>query len=414
MKIKLKQEHINTIIAESDLYKKRDIIQDIGKDFFKESGFNLVCTWATSLGKTVFACKIMQEIRKKHDKEIHVCVPYTNLKTQWEKTLKDFNITNVEVFVIDTYMKNPQSPFLLIVDECHFKISNPETQASVINDFPVKYRLYLSATLKNTQLEYLASKNIINEFEITLKEAKLLGLIPSYEVYNVYVDLTEEEKNKYSLAIDTYNKYMDFFKSHNIDKLGKSPPIIPGYPDKKVAGMFFQALGSRSKFMAVIHNAQNKIKAVEKLLPVLKGRKTIFFSKNSTTAAKIASIGKMALYHSKQTPKEAKKNYEDFLEGNNIWISSVAKMIAGVDDKNIVALVRHSFDSVSNAGVQSLGRLLRPDTNNPDKRCIAINLICRPFETYTPNDNFWIAISLKGVHTKWVEVDELIDILNKC
>lgn len=410
---KLNQNQIEQIQEEIDKNKKKDLIQDIGIDIFKKSNFNLICTWATSVGKTVYACKILKKIRQTRSDEIHVCVPYEPLKEQWEKTLKQWGIENVKVFIINTYLKEERNPYMLIVDECHYMISNPETKASLINDYKIKYRLYLSATLKKDQLHYLAEKGLKDRFEITLKEAKLLDLVPDFEIYNVLVELTPTEKENYKKYIEEYNYAMDYFRSFNINKLPKFCPTIPGEDPKVVSARYYTAMGKRAKYIAILYNAKNKIEVVKQILPYLSCRKTIFFAKSVKVATQISKLDDMLLYHSLQHKNLASKVLDLFLKGEKNKISSVNKLIAGIDDKYCDTIVRHSYDSTVQSSIQSLGRLLR--INNDEKVAVVINLVCKPFEDITPNDNFWISNANRGLSVEWVHIEELIELLKeKC
>lgn len=419
MKYKLNQNQINQIQLEENPFFKRDIIQDIGIDIFKKTDFKMIAMWATSVGKTIFVCKIMKRIQTKHpDKKMHVCVPTETLQLQWLAKIEEFGIKNTEVYIINTYLKKnfevEELPYFLAVDECHIGVSNPDTKAAAINDFDIRCKLYLSATLKNEQIRYLASKGIINNFEITLKEALLLGLVPEFSIYNVYVDLEDKEKERLEKVYEKYTEYLDFFENHGYKNLPKQEPYIEGVDPKMVKIMYYQAQGKRASIISIINNAANKIRAVRDLLPVLEKRKTILFSKNIATAKKLASLDKtMSIYHSQQTGASGNRNLEAFKNNETNCISSVGKLIAGFDDESTDSLIRHSFDSTAHSGIQSIGRLLRIDPNNPDKYPIIINLICRPFNGITPNDNFWINISLKGLNQEWIELPDLITLLTK-
>lgn len=409
MKYTLNQSQIEIIQGIKDPYKKRDYIQDeIGIPLFKGSGFNLVCTWATSIGKTIFACKIMKKIRDNGiSHEIHIVVPYQTLKDQWEEEIRKFELENVKVFIINSYFKIKQYPYLLIADEVHKQISNPETIASKINDLPIKYRLYLSATLKADQIKYLKSKGLHTEFNIDLKVAGLLDLIPKFSVYNIYVDLTDKEKEKYKKSFTDFEFNMDFFKAYGISKLPASPPSIPGEDDKKVRIMYYQAQGARAKYMSVIANAENKLKVIKELLPYLEERRTIFFSKSQKRATTIAKMNNMAVYHSGQSLGVQKQNLEDYVNNKHYQIASVMKLIAGFDDPTSDTIVREYFDSTKQSSVQSCGRIIRYNKNDVNKSPAVLNLVCRPFDDITPSDNWWINISTQGMTPKWVELDEI-------
>lgn len=116
MRFKLQQIDIDKLLKIPNPFHKRDYIQDLGIERFSESKGKLICTWATALGKTVLAIKIIQKMRLKFTEPIHVTVPTDTLKEQWEKKLH--GIANVFVYTIHSYLKQTNViPVLLICDE---------------------------------------------------------------------------------------------------------------------------------------------------------------------------------------------------------------------------------------------------------------------------------------------------------
>lgn len=408
-RVNLTQNQVNQIHGEPDKYKKRDIIQDIGIEEWKKANGNLVCTWATAVGKSVFATKLIKRLRKQTNAEIHITIPTNALREQWEKHVE--GIPNVHIFTIHSYAKleNPK-PILYIADEAHFSLANPDTVFSCINDFDIPYRLYLSATLKTTQLSYLAKQGFKSEFNITVNEAVLLGLVPEFEILNVNVPFTNAEKLAYKKAVENEEKGKAWFGKFAIEKLPKSIEAAEKATknDPYTKGMYYLWMRGRSKRVALVSNAENKIPYLRAILGYL-NKKTIIFSKTIKNCKEIAKLGDMAVYHSQQSDKAAKKQLDTFLNNEKSKISSVNKLIAGFDDEATEVLVRHSFDSSELNGIQSLGRLLRVDPNNPDKAPMMINFVVEPWENTRPCDHYWLDIGLKRLKRKSVTLKELIN-----
>lgn len=352
MRYKLNQKDIEILKLIPDPFKKRDYLQELGIDYFQKSKGKLICTWATATGKTVLALKIIKKLQLKHTGEIHITVPTDILKEQWEKNLSDFK--DVKVYTIHSYLKQATCvPKLLCCDEIHIGIATEEGEAfNKINDVPAPFKLYLSATLKKLQLKYLATKGMFDEFNIGISEALMLDLVPPLSIYNVTVPFTEKEKSDYVDAITRETKALDWFSFFNIIKLYNVPPIIPG---ENSAPMFYSYLRARSKRINLVTKASNKEGYVQKIVDFLKGRKIILFSTSQKQADEIHKlIPESTVYHT--GIKKAKENYDKFINNEINIISSVGKLIAGLDDACTDSILRISFFSTESATKQSLGK----------------------------------------------------------
>jgi superfamily II DNA or RNA helicase len=410
MKYKLQQIHIEAIQKEPDKFKKRDLIQDIGIKYFIETKGQLLCTWATATGKTVFALKIIKLLRKQSLGEIHIVLPTNALLEQWQTHTQ--GIENIKIFIINTYSKlPPQNPLLLIVDECHIGVAKEGTGFANIHNFKPKFRLFLSATLKNEQLRFFQTIGLKDEFHISLQEASLLELVPKFEIYNVYVPFTKQEQLLYKAVTEQESRCKTYFSNFGVDKpLVSAAQIKALTQEPQAVGINFNWLRTRTKRIGLLSNAQNKLVYLRELYPYLY-KKTILFSKSIAKAKEIAKLDSTCLlYHSQQSAKVATKNLNAFLESENAKISSVYKLIAGLDDETAECILRESFDSTKQSAVQSLGRILRVDPNNPDKAPMVINFVIEPFDEIIPSDSIWLQIGLRGLDSQFITLPELIQI----
>ena len=365
-KIKLTQSQIDNINLLESPFKKRDVIQDIGIELFKQAKGQLVCTWATSIGKTIFALKLIKRLREKNQEEVHITVPTITLKEQWESKILEWNLDNVFVYTTNSYIAMDTKCIVLFCDEAHIGIANEETQTSKILDKNAKYRVILSATLKLNQLKFLEKKNFNLNFEIKLIEAERLSLVPSFEIFKLYVDFTEKEKIEYKSTIEEENKCQTYFAKLGISKpfadINKLNVFCRKYNlnTTEYVGMNFKWLKSRSKRISLINNAKNKIKVLKELLPKV-DKKTILFSKSISNCKEISKIiPNTLIYHSQQSTKVAENNLNSFISNEFHLISSVNKLIAGFDDETAEWIVRHSFDSTEQSSLQSVGKQFCP------------------------------------------------------
>jgi superfamily II DNA or RNA helicase len=416
-KLKLSQNEINNLIKIENKFKKRDYIQELGINYFVQYKGNLLCTWATSLGKTVLGIKIIKGLRKLSNREIHITVPTDTLKKQWDKQVKDLN--NVTVFTIHSYckLKNP-SPFLLICDECHIGLGSEDSEAfNKINYFKAKYKLYLSATLKVAQKKFIEkTAKIKTEFNITIKEAEILNLVPKFKVYNVRIPFTSLEKFHYINAETTKQKSINYFGFLGFQKIPhlKSFPIIIDPNTKKditkeAKLMAFFWMKARNKQVSLIYKAENKLRVLKEIYPFIKTKKTIFFSKFQKNADDIYKINKdkIGIYHTGIKKNIADKHLQNYLDNISTQISSVNKLIAGLDDECSDMIIRSSFDSTELSGIQSLGRILRVNPNDPDKAPVMINFVMEVSDGLSAMDNYWIRNSMRTIEVEEITLEKL-------
>jgi superfamily II DNA or RNA helicase len=168
----------------------------------------------TGFGKTWIAKKLIDKFNLKNPNlPVHIVVPKIPLKLQHESFFKDY--PNVEVFVVNTYTSEPRECAFLIADECHwYTNSNTMFFHRVFKDTKYKYILALSATLNRAQKEFLHSMNIFSSGFVSLEEARKNGWIAKYEIYNIPVEMTEDEKAMYEEkwgSDSSYNSLMSLF-----------------------------------------------------------------------------------------------------------------------------------------------------------------------------------------------------------
>lgn len=411
MIFRLNQNNIEDLQKIDDPFLKRDYLQELGIQRFQESKGKLIVTWATATGKTVLALKIIRKLQQKHSGEIHITVPSDNLKLQWEKQLKDFE--NVFVFTIHSYIKKEQTePILLICDECHIGIANEESIAfNKINDSKAKFKLYLSATLKKDQLKYLAKFDLKNEFKIGIEEVILLKLVPPVKIYNVYVPFTDIEKKEYIRIKEREESALNWFSFHGFDKIPQKIPDIKDVDKKEVTKIFYSYMSARAKRIKLVTQSYYKERFVKAILKMLENRKVIIFSTTQKQADLLAKhIPDSLVYHSGLKEEKALKNYTKFITGECQIISSVGKLIAGMDDACTDSILRASFVSTESVTKQSLGRILRIDPSNPNKTGIMINLVIEPWADVIPCDNIWLHIGLRKLDYEFLTLQEFYNI----
>jgi len=155
---------------------------------------------ATAFGKTFVARIALGKIEKKIKEsggnfKVHVIVPRKVLKDQWEKELSHFSSLNIEVYVINTYVKNYSNNCdLIILDEMHLFASDV---FSLWSKSTYKWILGLTATMRRMdgKEDFLLDKAPIFD-RITQQECLDRGWISKLIEINCPVFLTKTERKE--------------------------------------------------------------------------------------------------------------------------------------------------------------------------------------------------------------------------
>jgi superfamily II DNA or RNA helicase len=154
----------------------------------------------TGFGKTRVATNIAKQMYKKNSKiEIIVIVPTIALLQQWEGILEGLGLAkNTKVYVINTVIMIPEviTCDLLILDEIHKYAA--DTFFSLFDIIGYQFILGLTATLERLDDKHrLLEKYCPIVDDITLYEARKNGWVADYIEYNLYVEMTEKDKEEY-------------------------------------------------------------------------------------------------------------------------------------------------------------------------------------------------------------------------
>lgn len=427
----LKQKEVTAILNEENVNKKKDMVHSVMSNYFRECNRAYV-TVATGVGKTYWACSIIQKINIKNPQfTIGVVVPSKTLKDAFEKFIQKFNLQNVTIYIINSYTmseKIERTHDVLIIDEVQHAAGNSKHFSQVIPISSAKAVLGLTATLKKSHHKFLQEEQGLKHiFDLNIDDARNLGIVPDFEKYNIPIKLTTEEKILYAQHQEEYNKYVDYFANvdpqrpvefmfsllgkhankANLQRAAVKLQITPGQV-MGVVKKWFSALQGRKK---VLQEAKNGKLAVLELCKRVEG-KTINFLKDIEYAEEInAQLENSVVYHSKLKPKQAKKNLELF-ETTAKFINTVNALDEGYDLPAITNGINAGYDSSEIRAAQRIGRCVRHDEENPDKLGKVFFLYVDDFEfmevTYKSQQLVWLRAAqfgLKNIH--WVKsIDE--------
>lgn len=336
----------------------------------------------TGAGKTIVAVASILEVKR----STLVIVPTIDLLYQWKSVLESY--FDIHIGLLGDGNKEP-GPItvatydsarltidrlgnrfgLLIVDECHHL---PSPQYQFIAQCAIApYRLGLSATVQRAD----GKENLIYEllgplvYEGFITDLVSKSLAP-YDVVNLEVELTEEERIAYKFARD---KYIHFLQKHRINF------------SQKDAWKTFLFLSSRSKegreaFLGhraqklIAQRAKRKMEQVWDLLTLHSQEQMIIFTDDNEMAYRIGSEFILPVITHKTKERERKKFLAAFKEGSLKVLVTSRVLNEGVDVPEASVGVIVSGTGAVREHVQRLGRILRP---RPGKRAVLYELVAK-------------------------------------
>lgn len=337
----------------------------------------------TGFGKTTIGIKIIQRLLPSH--VVHVVVPTINLKDQWEKILQIHNIYNTKVYVVNSYLNLEDSErncFFLILDEAH-RYTNEEAKlfSTVLDRTKFNSVLLLSATFTQEQLEFMNAKDIGVFAHVTIEEASARGWVSRFIQYNLPVDLTDEEFEKYTKVSNIMKAHAPYFDGLDPFSAGKDKQALwqycreNGLDYKDVQMRLARFNTSNAARKAIVYGAANKAKVCADLVNHI-GKKSIVFSETKKFAEEVAkAIGETAvLYHSTLSEKQKALALSKIKQPDIKAICAPKALDEGIDIPELKCGIIASGTSVERQYVQRMGRVTR---YVPNEIAIIVNLYAK-------------------------------------
>jgi superfamily II DNA or RNA helicase len=379
--------------------------------------------WCTGSGKSYLACLAIKLCNERHsDKQINVVVPTTVLAEAWtdEKKghIKIHNLKNVNVYVINSYVKEIHECALLIIDEVHTATGAKSKHFNtVIDKTKFNWILCLSATLEKEHVAFLNQRNIKLISRLTADEAVKNGWLSPYKILCVPVELSEIDRERYDKMHKEFNKHFatfnfdfEFAMKCVVDKqsrldLANKLNWEPGRIDAAIF-QWNRNMRLRKEFL---YHIESKIDAAIQIVKTLE-MQSILFGQSIAGADKISNeLGEECVeYHSKLGAKQLKENLKRLRDGRTKvkYISSAKGLEAGFDLPNLQLGVTWSRTSKALRATQTLGRCLRKYEGK----------IAYFIELYVPStqDEKWLKTSLKGQkNIFWLnDINQVFQIIN--
>lgn len=334
---------------------------------------------------------------------IDIVVPSLYLQKKWQIDLIEHDIKNATVYVVNTYIKSRHECGLLILDEVHHYGSAMFRE--VFNVASYKWVLGLTATMERQDGEDALIRSYCPILEtISLEEAEKEGFVAKHYIFNLGVDIDEEEKAEYdgmesmfknkfkkfgwdfelAMACGIGNDKRTMLRTSKIPEanftmrtgrqwrewycayMGGNPSDEEDdYHPKTIysdAVMWSKAMRNRKSF---IYQSKSKINVARNIINRFSSCKIMTFSQELESVDLLTKLlveednVKAKSYHSKLGVKLKRQVLKDF-NNNRARVLNTAKALdEGYDVHDIDMVIQLSYTSTKRQDVQRTGRGIR-------------------------------------------------------
>lgn len=247
-------------------------------------------------------------------RDVTVIVPTNYLKKEWEEALQHYNFPS-KVYTIQTLIRRYNAgkklrTSILLPDEIHRYTS--DQFGTLFNIVNYDFIFGASATIDTEDEKYA----IVNDKcpiidKVTLDEAKSNNWVSDFTIYNLAIELSDEEQILYNKMTNKFSKYFGTFnwdfdlamQCFSNDDACKRVASFLGWDPQAVkihAVQLFRVIQDRKFFL---YNLDSKIKVAKEIIDRFPDRIFITFSESTEFAERLAEeIGDEAVaYHSNLT-----------------------------------------------------------------------------------------------------------------
>lgn len=389
-----------------------------------DAGLKGIGVFCTGFGKSLIAILAIQRMQLKiPTRNVIIVVPTDYLREQWRRLIDSFKINYVYVETWQSLINNVDSNScdLLIVDEVH---SNTAPESRRVFDIEHKWFLGLTASLPKDEesSEFLTSQFPIFD-EVGLEEAEQNGWISRFTVYNLGIEMDDEDKKKYAYINKQYLKYFSTFEfdfqlamacMNNKTLISRIAKQL-NWEEKVVqlhAIQFNRYMQQRKKFL---HTANCLLQTTNKIIALFPDRKIITFGESTETADILQKIcpRPSVTYHSnletiivdgKKKGKTIRRReaMEQFNNGDVSICHTARALNLGADVKGVDTSIIYAFNSSTVDSIQRTGRAVR---YAEDKHAIEINVYIKGTQAEK-----WLKNKQKKTpNIKWIDsIDEIV------
>jgi superfamily II DNA or RNA helicase len=377
--------------SESDEAKKKWRHQDEAvKIFLKEKSG--ILEMATGTGKTKTALKILNELFSRGEIDQFIITCYgTDLLNQWEEEIRKNKVINEGVVTrlfnandnshIDRFRIDPMKSGLIVsIDKVHTILSRLDQRSLSrtliiydevhnlgsegrlarirgLND-SISYKLGLSATPDKGEFNIESTEAIKNEigdviFKFDIEDAIKRGILVEFD----YIAL------KYQLTQDDKNRKRSVYASQSIRR-GTSNPMSSEELARELAKVYKLSKSKIPTFADFLRNEENN-----KIL-----ESCIIFVQQEDYGSEVLEIlhtytNNYRTYYS----NDSEEILKEFAKENIDVLITCKKLSQGIDIPSLRNIVIFSSDKEKLVTIQRLGRCIRFDPNNPNKRAKVVD-----------------------------------------
>jgi superfamily II DNA or RNA helicase len=273
-------------------------------------------------------------------------------------------------------MAEQAQPLMLIVDECH-RAGAPSY--SRVLKTPAKFRLGLSATPDREELDEFGEPLRYDEqlvgrflgavvFQFSLRDARLSGWLPDFELHHHGVPLRPEEQRRY----DTISRQVDDV-ADELRAVGFDPSRALQLQSRRdeagqVARRYISLTANRKD---LLYRATERARVTERILTQALqhsdgNRRALLFHERVAESAQLYEQLRnalpgipMALEHSRLPDRQREEALAAFRSGRVQVLVSVKSLVEGIDVPEADVGISVAATSSVRQRIQALGRILR-------------------------------------------------------
>lgn len=288
-----------------------------------------------------------------------------------EKEISDISVSTFDSAYLMAETLGNRFRFIL-VDEVHHMAS--ERYLEIAKMFASPFRLGLTATYERVDMLHESLEQYMGGKIFEMGYEELSEYLSNYEIIRIPVDLEEEEEIEYQRNHDIFVSYL---RKHRITMRNSwdfEKFILTSWnPEGR------EALIAWRKSREIAFNSRVKVDAVRYVLSKHRGRKTLIFTEDTSSAYLISKEFLVPCITYLTPGPERKKYMEMFREGKISVLVTSRVLDEGIDVPDASVGIVLSGSGSTRQFRQRLGRILRPSA---DKQAVMYEIVAKGTSEY--------------------------------
>ena len=369
----------------------------------------------TGFGKTRVGVYAVVHALKNSEYDALVLVPFNHLKENFKgEMIKSGYEEYIPRVKFECYasvkklVKNPCIYSVLVCDEIHLGLT--DMCFSFYSQDLFERKMFLTATLPEDPLYRSRLYSICPPvFKISIDDCVDKKFVAPYIIKCVEISLTDAERKKYKTVNSNYGYWMKKMGCTNGNSGFSMAKHILGNTSSmdqekiQAAIGFYRAIRQRKE---IIDHAENKISLAKSIVENTTDKLLVFGGDNDFTDRIATAIPGSSVYHSKKGKKVKDAALKDFKSGKSRVLCSTKALNQGLDVPDASVGIICGITSKGLTMIQRVGRLIRVDSDNPDKKGEIIVLYVKDSQ-----EEKWLRNSLKTINQNnivWTSQEEVL------